>query len=828
MKTTKRISYIAALIAGLFLLNSCYDDTLVRQEMEKVEAELSGYESTVAALQSQLNALNELKSSSFVTYLGINEDGDYVVTYMDKGGDKKTVVLAVESDIIKAPLISTMEDEDGNMYWITTDNNGENPQFITDSEGNKMIVGGTAPVISIDADGYWTAAGSRIIGLDGNPVLATDISNVLFTKIEHNPETGLVEFYLVGGDKFSLRMYEALGIKLECAPVVAITDYAQPAQIKFYLTGTDAENATVDYFTAYNVDVELNTWTYTLTVKLKDGATEGNVILMANVGKNTVTKPVFFTYGPAEIQQPLWDSKFGTGSHVSLTGEMTEFDLTVSHTIDYSMTIDYECSSWLKLAPSTRALATTTHSFYAERYENPLGVYREGLITFYNKPYDVTVEVKVRQMPVVEESSGVPGISTPGELYQFALAVNAGESIQRFMNSAGEVVLLNDIDVSGITEWTPIGAGLSTGVPQYKNLVTPFSGIFNGQDHSITGINWTFNVSEESTDLFGFFGALKNATVKNLTFGARGDKITLVGTSPNVVAVGAIAGLASGSKMENVTNYVSVELADKYADISGDNPSNVLMMIGGIIGNTENCIIGGEGKDYRVVNYGNVTTGRISNEENGGTGMTVGGVVAFARGIDNYENIIRYCYNYGGISSPTGRGGGVIGTIGGGITATAKTTVTACYNYGTIQDDVVGQYKGEKGHYNKKRMGGIVGGTVTNTSGILIENCENHGNVFSQIGCRAGGFVGHSQASVVGCVNKGIILSNITVVSGDTHGPGWACGYSGKDLVTSCAMGGKVGEWDTYRNDPASAPAATIANALSHKNDEYFDPSKNF
>jgi hypothetical protein len=41
-------------------------------------------------------------------------------------------------------------------------------------------------------------------------------------------------------------------------------------------------------------------------------------------------------------------------------------------------------------------------------------------------------------------------------------------------------------------------------------------------------------------------------------------------------------------------------------------------------------------------------------------------------------------------------------------------------------------------------------------------------------------------------------------------------------------MGGKVGEWDTYKNDPTSAPAATTANALSHRNEEYFDPSKNF
>ena len=792
-----------------------------------MEAELAGYESSIAALQSQLDALNALKASSFVTYLGQNEKGDYVVTYMDKGGDKKTVVLAVDSDIITAPLVSTKQDEDGKLYWVTTDNHGENPQFITDAEGKKMLVGGTAPVISIDENGYWTAAGSPILGLDGQPVLATDLSNVLFTDIQHNSQTGLVEFSLVGGDKFSVRMYEALGIRLESAPVIAVEDYAVPVEIKFSITGSDAENAMVDYFTAYNVDVELNAWSYTLKVKLKEGATEGNVILMANVGKNTVTKPIFFTYGPAEIQQPLWDSKYGTGGHVSLDGEMTEFDLTVSHTIDYTMTIAEDCSTWLRTAPGSKALTTTVHSYVADRYENPLGVYREGLITFYNKPYDVTVEVKVRQMPVVEQGSGVPGIATPGDLYQFALAVNSGSSIQRFMNSAGEVVLLNDIDVSALTDWTPIGGGLATGQPQYKNLVTPFSGVFNGQDHAITGVNWTFKVDEGTIDLFGFFGALSNATVKNLTFGKKGDKMTLVGASSNIVAVGAIAGFAIGSKMENVTNYVSVELADRNAEVPGDNPAGVLMMLGGIVGNSEQSVIGGEGKDYKVVNYGNVTTGHITNQENGGMGMNVGGIVGFAKGVDNVENIIRYCYNYGGVSAPTGRGGGIIGTIGGGTAATARTTVSACYNYGTVQDDAVGQYAGNYGTAtnNLKRMGGLIGGTVENRTGVLVENCENHGNVFSQMGCRTGGFVGHCNISLVGCVNKGIILGGKV----DGHGAGWACGFNGNvQDIKACAMGGKVGYWEDHKNDPSTAPAATKDNACGYKNSERFDPSTNF
>ena len=792
-----------------------------------MEAELSGYEKTVADVQAQVNNLNSIKASSFITYLNQNEKGNYVITYMNNGGDTHTVELAVDADVVNQPIIGTKE-EDGKLYWVTTDNKGQNIQFITDAEGRKMLVGGTAPTITIDKDGYWAVGDSPLLGLDGKPVLATDLSNVLFSKIEHNKETGLVEFHLVGGDKFSVRMYEALNIHFDAAPVVAISDYATPAVIKFELSGTDAENAMVDYFTAFNMDVTVDPWSYTLTATLREGATEGNVVMVASYGKNVVTKPIFFTYGTAEIQQPSWDSKFGSGSYVSLTGEMTEFDINVSHNIDYTMTIDENCASWLKVSPASKAeMVVTTHKYLADRYENPLGVYREGVISFYNKPYDVKVDVKVRQMPVVEEGPTVPGIATPGQLYQFALAVNSGANLSQFMNAAGEVVLLNDIDISGITDWTPIGGGLATGNPQYKNLVTPFSGVFNGQDHSITGVNWTFDIDEGTTDLFGFFGALQNATVKNLTFGARGDKITLTGCPANVVSCGAIAGFAIGSKIENVTNYVSVELADKFAEVPGDNADGVLMMLGGIVGDIESSIIGGESKETKVTNYGNVTTGFISNMQNGGTGMNVGGIVAFADAEDHLENKIRYCYNYGGVSAPTGRGGGIVGTIGGNTAATALTTVSYCFNYGTVQDDAVGQYKGQSvdATYNLKRMGGLVGGTATNEPGILIENCENHGNVYSQMGCRTGGFVGHCQATIVGCVNKGTILGGKKI----DHLAGWACGFNGNSgQIKSCAMGGRVGYWEDHGKDPTSAPAASADNACGYKNAERFDPSTNF
>ena len=85
-----------AVLAGFLLLGSCgYDDALVREEIGKVEAELSEYEQKMADLESQLSSLTALVNSSFISYLGTDEAGNYVISYMDKGGEVKTLKIPI-------------------------------------------------------------------------------------------------------------------------------------------------------------------------------------------------------------------------------------------------------------------------------------------------------------------------------------------------------------------------------------------------------------------------------------------------------------------------------------------------------------------------------------------------------------------------------------------------------------------------------------------------------------------------------------------------------------------------------------------------------------
>lgn len=62
----------------------------------------------------------------------------------------------------------------------------------------------------------------------------------------------------------------------------------------------------------------------------------------------------------------------------------------------------------------------------------------------------------------------------------------------------------------------------------------------------------------------------------------------------------------------------------------------------------------------------------------------------------------------------------------------------------------------------------------------------------------------------------------MTVAGSDYHGPGWACGYNkSASLISDCIGHGFVGDYDTYKDSPTTAPAAMHTSAVCHKRSNY-------
>ena len=146
------------------------------------------------------------------------------------------------------------------------------------------------------------------------------------------------------------------------------------------------------------------------------------------------------------------------------------------------------------------------------------------------------------------------GISDAWGMVDLALTVNNGESIQRFCNSEGKIVLLNDIDMSKLRIWLPIGlVTLSGSAPnQTLNIGHAFTGHFDGQGHKITGLNLLCDnaIANRPWGLFGCVG--EGGKVENLILDS---SCTVTDKSTATTFLSPVAGVVlKGGSVTNVTD----------------------------------------------------------------------------------------------------------------------------------------------------------------------------------------------------------------------------------------------------------------------------------
>lgn len=208
-------------------------------------------------------------------------------------------------------------------------------------------------------------------------------------------------------------------------------------------------------------------------------------------------------------------------------------------------------------------------------------------LTLKSVPLDTSVPAGY-----VEDEQGNVTISDEAGLFWFAKQANAGN------NFAGKTVTLAN-DIALTKAWTPIGI--------YTDSKTHFKGTFDGQNHTVSGVE----VTENRANGVGFFGKVYTGTIKNLT--------------------------VEGTITATNCNYVGGIVGHGYATISN-------CTFKGSVGSTKNTMqvggIAGSG-GFTITNcsvYGNVTAecwagGIVGNCQDGGayTNCYVEGVISAER-----------------------------------------------------------------------------------------------------------------------------------------------------------------------------------------------------
>ncbi|MDE7443923.1 MAG: DUF4988 domain-containing protein, partial [Muribaculaceae bacterium] len=325
----KKYLIMSLLCPWLWMATSCdkYNDDRIWQDLGELGEELATYESLEQQLTAQMGQIGTLLNSAYVTFISTDADGNYVITYANADGTTHTMTIATQADAMKQPVITARADADGKYYWAATSDNGKTYEFITDGKGNKYPIGGTMPEVTIDDKGFWC-----INGVSTN-VMAFDMSGMLFKNAYVDEITGEAVLVLADGHELRMTIREALGLKFDCPVYNGVADYATPVTVAYEVYGGEASAATVDVFTAYNMEVTVDRRTSTFTAKMKDGATEGNILMLAHAGNHTLLKPLYFTYGQAAISEPSCGGK----NSVEINGNAAQLEIQVSASIAYDV-----------------------------------------------------------------------------------------------------------------------------------------------------------------------------------------------------------------------------------------------------------------------------------------------------------------------------------------------------------------------------------------------------------------------------------------------------------------------------------------------------------
>ena len=374
--------------------------------------------------------------------------------------------------------------------------------------------------------------------------------------------------------------------------------------------------------------------------------------------------------------------------------------------------------------------------------QEPIKTISSGTLEYRELKFIDKIETKIptagaqRVSEVTSFSSGgTYKISDASDLQKLATLVNSGKDTTNVT-----FILTNDIDMSGVSNYTPIG-----------NSTYKFKGDFYGNGHTIS--NLTINLPDQN--YVALFGYTEGSTIQDIGI----DNIDTQGKS-------SVAGLIGSAKSSTITNsYITGSTSGTYN-------------IGGLIGYSNSSTIT---NSYAMVNTS-------------GTSYYVGGLVG-----DADSSTITNSYATGSVNGTNNFVGGLIGNIdsskisnsyatgevngknwtGGLIGFTSHSVITNSYAtgnttgasevgglVGTHRDSSIITNSYATGNVNgNKYIGGLVGSTYDNTSTIISSYATGSVTGTSVLG----GLVGSSN---------GITITNsyYSISTGQSKGTG--DGYS--------------------------------------------------
>ena len=463
------------------------------------------------------------------------------------------------------------------------------------------------------------------------------------------------------------------------------------------------------------------------------------------------------------------------------TGNRLTLNLPENADPKQAMTLKFPVGRF-STASGLKITFTTTEGSFSRN------VYKTGVTSYVQKGDHFYARHLAKPMYAFANAGG---IATAEDLVAFAAAVNAGGSIVNWMNADGKVVLLNDIDMSSVTSWTPIGASAFNWASNALSLTSGnmFTGYFDGQGYKIKNFKMVCD-NATAGGAWGLFGGLgAGAVVENIVID---ESCSLELKSTVQTDCGVVAGMVWDARVRNIINNAAMT----FRGTSGKKRVT-MAVVGMAFAETDSTVV------KNIVNNGKIVAYGDGSDQNGGNAVHVAGILGFGTNHLNSSQIVAVldCTNNGDMESATARTSGIAAACN------RYTHLRGCKNYG----DQINSFDGKtEGAGSAARIGNL---TCITGAGSSLYNCTNYGDVISTNKGAVAGIiclVNNDDAVFENVATYGRVITDRQV---NTY-----CGvYFGqcnkKATFTNCICGGAFG---TYNSGDYQVTELTADNYWSY------------
>lgn len=286
----KILKYLAIPAALACLLASCSDLSDIEKRVESLESRVQALETQIGILNTNVAAVQKLAEGGTISSVE-EKDGVYTITLSN---GKKIVLKQGSTGIANAPVVSI--DADG--YWTVDYGNGPEHILVNGEKVKAVGKDGLTPIFGVDTQGYWTVSYNgltftQVKDENGNPVKAIpdgSSDDKWFNNVSIDGDKLVV--VLKDGSTYKLPIVKDFKCAIQNAESEIVFNYGETKSFTVEMVGVATAMVTAPEGWAAVLDETTLSVTAPAQTKavLADSKTDVCILAISNSGFSTIAK----------------------------------------------------------------------------------------------------------------------------------------------------------------------------------------------------------------------------------------------------------------------------------------------------------------------------------------------------------------------------------------------------------------------------------------------------------------------------------------------------------------------------------------------------------